>query len=208
MTTKAERLQPNCTCCQKKGFVPTSLLHQRGVRFCVHMRLPRSLYLILRRRAGVPWWRCYSPADSLTGMRSRSQLWRWQAVTPALAVSSGHTHARTVAPAHTLPLVDANMRDTCAHTPFFPQVSCRAHYETLSSSAPKLTPWSGWGFLCTCMERLLWFSLHMGGQVPFRARKPRREGIGGSSQRSVPSRWWISLRIKKPGFSVNVEPVI
>lgn len=33
---------------------------------------------------------------------------------------SGHTHARTVAPAHALPLVDADTRDTCAHTPFFP----------------------------------------------------------------------------------------
>lgn len=95
MTTKAERLQPNCTCCQKKGFVPTSLLHQRGVRFCVHMRLPRSLYLILRRRAGAPWWRCYSPADSLIGMRSRSQLWRWQAEShlPSQFLLDTHMHA-------------------------------------------------------------------------------------------------------------------
>lgn len=31
-----------------------------------------------------------------------------------------HTHARTVTPAHALPLADADMRDTCAHTPFLP----------------------------------------------------------------------------------------
>lgn len=94
----AER-QPNKK--EGTGFVPTSLLHRRSVRFCVCTRLLRGFYLILRRKACVPWWRCYSPADSLIGTRSRSRLWRWQAEShPPSHFSSGHTHTHTHAPLH------------------------------------------------------------------------------------------------------------
>lgn len=107
-------------------------------------------------------------------------------VTPALTVSSGHTH--TCTHRYTRPHAPAR---GCWYARYMRTYSSSPR-SVASSSAPKLIPWSGQGFLYACMERLLWFSLHTGGQVPFHAREPQREGMSGSSQRSVPFRWWIS----------------
>lgn len=138
----AERLQLNKK--EGTGFVLMSLLHRHGVCFCVRTCLPCGLYLILRREGGAPWWCCYPPTDSLIGMRSRSRLWRWQAEShPPSQFSSGHT--RTHAPLHP-PTRSRSRMLICeihAHIHLFSQVSCCAHYEILSSSAPKLILWSG-----------------------------------------------------------------
>lgn len=134
-----------------------SLLHRRGVWFlCSHVATARPLFDSPRERWGAPWWRCYSPADSLIGMRSRSRLWHRQAEShPPSQFSSGHTHMH--APLHP-PTRSRSQMLICeihAHIHLFSQVSCRARYETLGSSAPKLIPRSGQGFLCACMECLL-----------------------------------------------------